>query len=92
MKEKILNTGVKLWHKSPELVTARGIARALGISHPVIGYHFPQGIKNAVAEYAVMKGYEVIIIQLIANNHPAIKNLTDKEKKHYKKRFLSTTI
>lgn len=71
-KEKILKAGVSIW---PD-VTVCAVARAAGISHPLVVYHFPVGLKDAVAEYAVEKGESRVIIQLLASGHKAAMHLS----------------
>lgn len=69
---KILQAGVALWHEDPMKVTARSVAKAVDMTHATIIYHFRNGIRNAIAEYAVKTGDSRIIVQLIASNHYSI--------------------
>lgn len=82
-KRRILETGVRLWHSSSDNVTARAIARELGITHPAVSYHFPDGIKHAVAEHAIKISDSRIIVQLIAVNHKLVSHFTENEKKKW---------
>ncbi len=72
-KEKILEAGVKLWPN----ITAQAVAAEAKMTHPNVLYHFPgDTLKFAVAEHAVRKGESRVIVQLMAEKHPAIKNLS----------------
>ena len=68
----ILEEGVKLWPN----VSAREIARRIGITHAAISYYFKADLKDAIAEYAVLKGKSRVIAQLIATKHKAVRGLT----------------
>lgn len=80
MKEKILKAGLKAWKADPCSVTASNIARMIGVTHATILYHFPEGVKDAVAKYAVEKWDVAIIAQLIVTKHRATKELTPEQK------------
>ena len=88
-KNKILDAGIKAWKKNPDSVTASNIGRMIGITHAAVLYHFPKGVKNAVAEYAIEKGEKKIVAQLIALGHPSTKNMTKEEKQSFMSDFAS---
>lgn len=71
-KKLILEAGLKLWPN----ITAREIARQVGITHPAVAYHFGKDLSNAVARYAVEIGDSRVIAQLIATKHEVALNLT----------------
>ena len=80
-RERILKAGLKLW---PD-VTPSSIAQELNMTHPAIIYHFPYGLKGAVADYAVEKGHSKVIVQLVVWRHKAIKKLSASERiRHFK--------
>jgi AcrR family transcriptional regulator len=84
-KENILKTGLKMWIENPDHVSANGIANRIGMAHGTVLYHFPEGVKDAVAEYAVEISNSRVIAQLIALNHKAIKKMSATERlKHLK--------
>lgn len=74
-----------MWLENPDSVTANGIANRMNpkMSHATILYHFPYGVKNAIAEYAVEKREARIIAQLITTGHKAVDNLSPSEKAEY---------
>lgn len=78
VKANILNAGLELWPN----VSARGIARKLGMSHSNVLYHF-EDVKHAVAVHAVLIGNASIIAQLIASNDETIADLTREERQQY---------
>lgn len=82
-RERILNTGLKMWLKDPQSVSANGIANKIGMTHATVLYHFPEGVKDAIAEYAVMKKDARIIPQLIVLDHPSVRNLAPCERIAY---------
>ena len=85
VKLRILKAGVRLWHKDPSLVSARKIAPKVDLTPQGVLYHFPNGLKNAVAMYAVEAGDSKVIVQLILTGSKYVKNLTDQERrKHIK--------
>lgn len=86
-KEKILNAGIKLWIKDPSEVTPSHIGRMLKMSHSLVIYHFPKGIKDAVAHHALKNDVLPVIGLLIAGNHKVIGKLSDKEKQSYIQRI-----
>lgn len=76
----ILAKGLEMWIDNPDSVTAHGIATNIGISHATVLYHFPDGVKNAVAEYALEQRCVSVIAQLIVGKHPAVSNLSAAER------------
>lgn len=85
-KLSILEMGVRLWRVDPAYVTARRIARELGITHGNIGYHFSRGersLRDAIAYHAVEQGEARVIVQLIAINHKAAAGLDDQQRLEY---------
>lgn len=72
-----------MWLENPDSVTANGIAKRIGLTHATILYHFPEGVKNAVAEYAVKQGEGRVIAQLIASGHAAAQALSPSERVGY---------
>lgn len=75
-KEKLLEAGLKLWPN----VTNRAVAKKTGMTHPVVAYHFKDGIANAVAAYAVAIGNSKVIAHLVATNHKAIRKMSREDK------------
>ena len=76
-KENILKAGVKLW---PD-VSLSAVARAVGLTHPAVLYHFPDDtLKNAIAAYAVQKNNSQVIVQLIATGHAAVAKLSSADR------------
>lgn len=75
-KNRILEAGIALWLENPKKVNATCIAKAIGLTHGAVLYHFPNGVKNAVAEYAVLIHESRVIVQLIASNHPAVQGMS----------------
>lgn len=80
-KERILKAGLRTWPG----VGLKAVAKAAGMTHPAILYHFPQGtLKNAVADYAVKTGHSRVVLQLIASGHEAAEKLSPAERiKHF---------
>jgi hypothetical protein len=72
-----------MWLQNPSSVTAHGIAIQLGIVHGTVLYHFPYGVREAVAEYALAAGNKRIISQLIVEGHQLVENLTPTERASY---------
>lgn len=80
-RELILESGLKLW---PD-VTPSAIANDLNITHAAVLYHFSD-VKNAVAEYALEKGYSPVIVQMLASGHKLVRNMNAKDRlKHFTK-------
>ena len=86
-RDEILKAGIKAWHESPQSVTASNIGRMIGLTHAGVLYHFPKGLKNAVAAHAVELRDKKIVPQLIVCKHPAIKSLTSAERLEFIKRM-----
>lgn len=80
-REKILKAGVEIWPN----VSLSAVARAVGLTHPAVLYHFPNNsLENAIAEYAVKIGESKIIMFLIAYEHPAVKKMSIADRiKHF---------
>jgi len=76
-REKILTAGVKLW---PDISLSK-VARACGMTHAAVLYHYPgDSLKGAIATYAVEQRESRVIVQLIAEKHPAIEHLSHGER------------
>lgn len=78
-KQRILEAGVKLWPN----ITVRAIAAKLGISHPLICYHFGKKIEEAIITYAIEAGKSRVIAQLIATKHPAVRKMNPVERQKH---------
>lgn len=79
-KRAILEMGARLWGIDPGMVTARRIAKELGMVHGSVTYHFPAGerpLRDAIAHYAVQSGESRCIAHLIAGNHKAVSMMDD---------------
>lgn len=74
IKNKIIETGLKAWRDNPDKVSARGIAKSLGITHAAILYHFgsSERLRDAIAAEAVRIGDSLIITFLIASRHHSV--------------------
>lgn len=78
-RQSILDAGLKLW---PD-VTPTTIATALNITHAIVLYHF-ENVKDAVAEYALKSDCSRVIVQMLATNHPLVKNMSaDERLRHF---------
>lgn len=77
----ILDAGLALWPN----VTARGIGKALGMTHAGVFHHYPttDALKGAVAAEAVRVGNVSIVRQLIVTGHPAADSLGQAERARY---------
>lgn len=75
-KKRILDTGAKMW---PE-VSARAIARRIGMTHAAIAYYFTDDLKDAIAAHAVQMGNSRVIAQLIASKHKAVRGLSAEDR------------
>lgn len=84
-KKEILQAGIKAWHENPQSVTASNIGRMIGLTHAGVLYHFPKGLKDAVAQYAMQIGDKKIVPQLIVTKHSTAKNLTSAERSKFLK-------
>jgi len=74
-RELILESGLKLW---PD-VTPSTIAADLGVTHATVLYHFSD-VKNAVAQYALDTDCSKVVVQMLASNHPLVKNMKGEER------------
>lgn len=83
MRKKILEKGLQLWRKDASKVSARNIARELGMSHSGVLYYFQGDLKDRLAEYAIEKKDAKVIAQLIASSHPSVKNMDKKTRSYY---------
>lgn len=72
-----------MWKKNPDSVNAHAIAKQINMTHGSVMYHFPYGVKDAVAEYAVEKKDSKIVAQLIVLGHKAVQNLSPTEKSEF---------
>ena len=81
----ILATGLVLWRDDPMSVSARKIAKRLGITHGAVLYYFDNadGMKAAIAAEAVRAGDTVIVPMLIASRHPAADCLSASDRRRY---------
>jgi len=81
-RERILNAGLALWPN----ISVSAVADQIDMTHAAILYHFPNNsLKNAIAEHAVRTGNSRVIVSLLSSNHPAVKNITVKDRlKHFK--------
>lgn len=81
IKRKILDTGLKLWRKNPNSVSARGIGAIIGMTHSAVLYHFKnaEGMRNAIANHAVALNDSKIIMHLIAEGHPSVAHMSSRE-------------
>jgi AcrR family transcriptional regulator len=86
-RSAILTKGLEMWLENPDSVTAHGIATNIGISHATVLYHFPQRVKDAVAEYAVQQGCGGVIAQLIVTKHPAVSGFSPAERAEWLSRL-----
>jgi AcrR family transcriptional regulator len=85
VRDRMLETGVKLWADDPKKVTARCVAAQLEISHALVWYYFKTNeiLQNAVAQYAVEMKKSAVIAALIIQNHSAAAGLSNAEKRKY---------
>ena len=79
-RKDILEAGLKVWLDDPNNVSASSVGRLCGISHAAVLYHFPYGVRDSVAEYAVEKGDQRIMAQLIVTGHKAVESLSPSER------------
>jgi AcrR family transcriptional regulator len=89
VKAAILTEGLALWRIDPATVSARRIAKQLGMTHANILYHFGStaGLKNAIALEAIRVGDRKVIPMLIACGHEAAARLSPEERQAYLSRF-----
>lgn len=82
-RQAILTEGLRQWPH----VTARGIGKALGMSHTGCLWHWrPHGIdalKDAVAAEAVRRGDVRVVRMLIVSGHPAVAGLSAEQRSVY---------
>lgn len=79
-REKILKTGLEMWEKDPSSVNAHAISKCMGIVHGTVMYHFPDGVRDAVAAFALETGNDKVLSQLIVERHPVVAHLSSQEK------------
>lgn len=82
-KLRILKKGLKMWEKDPQSVNAHAISQQLGMTHGTVAYHFPYGVRDAVAEYALQVENVRVIAQLIVEDHKTVRNLAPCERAAY---------
>jgi AcrR family transcriptional regulator len=84
-RTQILNTGLQLWRDDPAKVSARGIGRALGLTHSAVLYHHGNAaaLKDAIASHAIDIGDKMVVPMLIAAHHPATGRLNAMERARY---------
>lgn len=84
-KAQILEAGLQLWRNEQVAPTARSIAKALGMTHTTILYHFKDtdNLKQALAGYAVQSRDSIIVPILIAGRNPATATLSEAEKSEF---------
>lgn len=80
-KERILDAGVDLW---PD-ITLKAVADAADLKHTAVLYYFPtvSALKTAVARHAVEKGNSRVIVQLLAQKHPSVKDMPPAQRIHH---------
>lgn len=74
----IIRAGMDLWRQGSEAdVTARRIAREVGLTHAGVLYHWKDaaGLRAAIARAAVTCGDPVIIPKLITAGHAAVADM-----------------
>lgn len=87
-KRKILDAGLKIW-RAGERLTLRAVADAVGVTHAAVLYHFKEdGLFDAVAAHAVDRGDSHIIVQLIAQGHAAVKDLSPADRRKHMKAMI----
>lgn len=87
-KLSILETGLRLWRVDPAYVSARRIAKELGLTHGAIQHHFrhsERSLRDAIAFHCVEQGEARVIMHLIAENHKAVAHLDDGQRMEYMK-------
>lgn len=85
-KDDILKAGVRLWEKDHSNVTVSKVAAELGISHSLVLYHFPEGFKEAVKQYAFDHKNVKVIAQLIVTGDRLAEGLCPTERMKYLKK------
>lgn len=73
-RTQILEAGLSLWPG----VTARNVAKSIGITHSAVLYHFgtSEALKDAVAAHAITVQCDRVIPMLIVAKHSAAEVLT----------------
>lgn len=82
-RRSILEMGAQLWAVDPQYVTARRIAKELGLTHGAVSYYFARGersLRDAVAFHAIEQGEARVIVSLIAMQHKAAAHLTEAQR------------
>lgn len=81
----ILQTGLALWRQDPARVTLRNVGLVLGITHSACHWHWGsvEGMRNAIAEYAVRCRDPIVVPLLIIARHPAAEAVTPMERMAY---------
>lgn len=84
-KAQILETGLELWRTSPANVSARQIAKMLGMTHTAVLYHWKtsDALKLAIADHAIRMRDPIVVPMLIVSKHPAISILSNTERMDY---------
>lgn len=83
VKEKILETALKVWEENTTNLSIKEVATRLGMNHANVYYHFPQGLQDAVAEYALEKNNIKVVTSLIVSGHHLAEKLSPSEKLEY---------
>lgn len=74
-RSQILQAGLDMARSTGlDHITARAIGLRLRISHTAVYYHFPEidGLRTAIAEYAVSSNDAPMIARLILDRHSAV--------------------
>lgn len=84
-KAQILDAGLQLWREDAGSVTARGIAKLLGLTHTAVLYHCKNSdaLKKSIADHAVAVGDPVVVPMLITARHAAVANMSDADRSAY---------
>lgn len=83
MRLQILDAGLALWRQGgPACVTARAVGNAVGLTHAGVLHHTrsSNGLRDAVAEWAVVKRDPVVVPQLIVSAHSAVADLSREDR------------
>lgn len=84
VKIRMLEAGITAWLSDPATVTYSQIARAVGMRHGSVFYHFPaKSLKKEIAEYAVKIKHSKLVPILVASGNPAVLSLTSDERKAF---------
>lgn len=80
-RAQILDAGLALW---PD-VTARNVAKSLGLTHSAVLYHFKtsQALRDAIAVHAFAVKCRRVVPMLIVARHPASSVLSAVERTEY---------